>query len=57
MKRFYAFVAGNSRVTPLGIAAAVVVALALRGSPEWAAAAYLGVLIATLAACTLEPVQ
>lgn len=57
MKRFYAFVAGNSRVTPVGIAAAVVVALTLRGSPDWAAAAYLAVLIATLAACTLERVQ
>jgi len=57
VKRFYAFVAGNSRVTPLGIAAAVLVALALRRSPEWAAGAYLAVLIATLAASALEPVR
>ena len=58
MKRAYKFIAGNSRVTPLGIAAAVGLALAFRHALGWwAAPCYLGILLATLAATTLEPVQ
>lgn len=58
MKRVYKFIAGNSRVTPVGIAAAVILAIALRGNANWwTGAAYVGVLLLTLAASTLEPVQ
>lgn len=58
MKRAYKFIAGNSRVTPLGIAAAVGIVLALRHALGWwAAPCYLAVLLATLVVTTLEPVQ
>lgn len=58
MKRFYRFVAGGSRVTPLGIAAALAVALALRHSLGWEIAPlYLAILLLTLAASTFEPIQ
>lgn len=58
MKRAYKFIAGNSRVTPAGIALAVVLALVFRATPGWwAAALYLGVLAATLAISTFEPVE
>jgi hypothetical protein len=58
MKRAYKFIAGNSRVTPLGIALAVAVTLALRGALGWwAAPCYLAILLGTLAATTVEPVQ
>lgn len=58
MKRAYRFIAGNSRITPVGIVLAVGLALAFRHALGWwAAPAYLGVLLATLAAATLEPVQ
>ena len=58
VKRAYKFIAGNSRVTPLGIAAAAGVALGLRASLGWwAAPAYLGILLLTLALTTFEPVQ
>lgn len=58
MKRFYKFVAGNSRVTPAGIALALAVVLAFRHTLGWwAAPAYLAILLATLAVTTFEPVQ
>lgn len=59
MNRVYKFVAGNSRVTPIGIAIAVVLALLLRGTlgGEWTAGIYLSVLAVTLAISTREPVQ
>lgn len=57
MKRVYKFIAGNSRVTPFGIAAAVIVALVLRGGAGWTPVVYIAVLVATLAVSTLEPVQ
>jgi hypothetical protein len=58
VNRVYKFVAGNSRVTPIGIALAVALALVLHGTLGSAAAAvYLTVLAATLAISTCEPVQ
>lgn len=57
MKRVYKFIAGNSRVTPIGIAAAVIVALVLQRGAVWTPAVYIAVLLATLAVSTLEPVQ
>ena len=58
MKSAYKFIAGYSRVTPVGIAVAVAAALLLRHSPAWeSAAAYLAILLLTLAASTFEPVQ
>ncbi len=57
MSRIYKFVAGNSRVTPIGIALAVALAIALRGQGAWASGIYLSVLAVTLAISTLEPVQ
>jgi hypothetical protein len=58
MKQAYKFIAGNSRVTPVGIALAVGAALVFKAALGWwAAPVYLGILLATLAAATLEPVQ
>lgn len=58
MKRAYKFIAGNSRVTPLGIALAVALAVLLRHALGWwAAPCYLVLLLGTLAVTTLEPVQ
>ncbi len=58
MKRIHAFVAGNSLVTPAGIALAAALALTLRHTLGWwIAPLYAGVLLATLAASTLERVQ
>lgn len=58
MKRIYKFVAGNSYVTPLGIAAALAVAIFFKHALGWwAAPAYVGVLLVTLAAATCEPIQ
>lgn len=58
MNKIYKFVAGNSRVTPIGIALAVALALLLQPRLGWwSAPLYLGVLVITLAASTLEPVQ
>ena len=58
MKRAYKFIAGNSRITPIGIAVAVGAAVALRHPLGWwAPLCYLAILLATLAAATLEPVQ
>lgn len=58
IKSIYKFVAGNSRVTPIGIALAVALALSLRHTLGWwVAPLYLAVLLLTLAAATFEPVQ
>lgn len=58
MKRVYKFIAGNSRVTPFGIAAAVMLALFLgHALAWWSAPIYLAVLLLTLAITTFEPVQ
>lgn len=58
MKRAYKFIAGNSRITPVGVAAAVCAALALRQQhASWVPAVFLGILLLTLAASTFETVQ
>lgn len=58
MKRIYTFIAGNSRVTPVGIALAIALALLLQPRIGWwSAPLYLGVLLLTLAAATAEPVR
>jgi hypothetical protein len=58
MNRIYKFVAGNSRVTPIGIVLAVAVAVALRGElGAWTGCIYLAILAVTLAISTREPVQ
>lgn len=57
MKNAYNFITGNSWVTPVGIAFAVSVVLAFRQALGWwAAVCYLGILLATLIAATLEGV-
>jgi hypothetical protein len=58
MKRAYKFIAGNSRITPVGIAVAVVAALVLRGGlGAWTGVVYVGILALTLAIATGEPVE
>jgi len=58
MSRIYKFIAGNSRVTPLGIGFAIVLALIFRGAhSQLAQGLYIGVLLLTLVAATFEPVQ
>lgn len=58
MKQAYKFVAGNSRITPIGVAIAVVLALVFRHTPGWQpGVVFLGTLLVTLAAATFEPVQ
>ncbi len=54
----YEFIAGNSRVTPLGLLAAVLAAVLLaRGEyAAWVPALYLSILAATLAASVFEKV-
>lgn len=50
-------IAGNSRLTPLGIALAIALGLLLPHQLGWwTAPLYLGILILTLAAATAEPV-
>lgn len=57
MKRIFKFIAGNSVVTPIGVAIAIALALALRASGSaWTPAAFAGVLLVTLVACTFERV-
>lgn len=58
MNRVYKFVAGNSRITPLGIAIALAAGLLCKNALGWwSAPVYLAILAATLALSTLEPVQ
>ncbi len=55
MNAIFKFIAGNSRVTPVGVILAA--ALAVLGHAEsWIAFAYVGVLLLTLAASTFERV-
>lgn len=56
MKFFYDFVAGNSRVTPVGVlAAALAAALLVRaGFAQAASWVFIAVLLATLAGSVLE---
>ena len=58
MNKIYKFIAGGSRVTPVGIVIAIAAALSLgTSSHEWAAPVYLAILLLTLAVSTAEPVQ
>jgi hypothetical protein len=58
MKRAYQMIVGNSRITPIGVAVAVAVtALFGHALGWWQAPVYLALLLLTLAATTLEPVQ
>jgi hypothetical protein len=58
VKQAYKFIAGNSRITPIGIALAVAYALAFRHGFGWQTGAiFIAILLATLAASTFEPVQ
>lgn len=58
MNKIYKFIAGNSRITPIGVALAVAIALTLRHTLAWwLAPLYLGILLLTLAAATFEAVQ
>lgn len=55
MKAAYKFIAGNSLVTPVGVAIALIAAWFMRGfvlAPE----IFVGILIATLSAATFERV-
>jgi hypothetical protein len=56
MKFFYDLLAGNSRITPFGVAAAAVLASILVHAQLYTAAAgaFVAVLLATLVAGTLE---
>ena len=56
MKFLYDFIAGNSRVTPVGLViAAAAAAFAVRnGQPVIAGAAFVAILLATLAGSVLE---
>lgn len=55
MNAIYKFVAGRSKVTPIGVALAVAATIALRGAPAVAAAVFFGILLITLVATALEP--
>ena len=58
MNRIYKFIAGNSRVTPIGIAIAIVFAVVFREAHSvLAEGLYVGVLLLTLVGATFEPVQ
>ena len=58
VKQAYKFIAGNSRVTPVGIALAIALALGLQHGHRLVERAALCVrLLVTLAAATREPVQ
>jgi len=52
----YEFVAGNSRITPLGLLIAVLAVLVVRHSAfaTWSPAVYLALLVAALAASAFE---
>jgi hypothetical protein len=56
VKAVYKFVAGNSRVTPAGIAIAATLAVALQDvAGRWSAPLYVAILVFTLALSTAEP--
>ncbi|HZZ65331.1 MAG TPA: hypothetical protein VFE17_07530 [Candidatus Baltobacteraceae bacterium] len=58
MRNAYKLIAGNSVVTPIGIAIAIILAMTLRGLlGQWVGAVYVAVLLCTLVAATMEPVQ
>ncbi len=56
MNALYDFVAGGSRITPLGIIASALVAIALLRSPwhAYAAAGFVALLLVTLACSAFE---
>lgn len=54
MNAVYKFVAGGSKITPFGLAAAVAAALALHQTPAKAAVAFFAILLLTLIATALE---
>lgn len=56
MKRAYEFVTGNSTVTPIGAAVAILLAL-LFHSCAWAPYAFVAVLLVTLAGSVFERVH
>jgi hypothetical protein len=57
MKSIYKFIAGNSRVTPVGLAVAAILAYAFRDRLGWwSAAVYLLVLLVTLGLSVFETV-
>ena len=55
MKAAYKFIAGNSRVTPVGVAIAMITGWLLRET-AFAPEVFVGILIATLSAATFERV-
>jgi hypothetical protein len=58
MKAAYKFIAGNSRITPIGIAIAAIAAAVLHQTLGlWIAPVYAAILLGTLAVSTFEPVQ
>jgi hypothetical protein len=58
VKQAYKFIAGNSRITPIGIALAVVYVVVFRHGPQWQTdVIFIAILLATLAASMFEPVQ
>lgn len=58
MRSAYKLIAGNSLVAPVGIAVAIVLIVTLHDIlGRWAAPAYIGVLLCTLAISTAEPVR
>lgn len=56
MKGILKFVTGNSAITPIGVAAAVLLAVLFRHELAWTGAVYVVLLIVTLAASTFERV-
>ena len=56
MNAIFKFVAGNSRVTPVGVALAVLAAVLLSHRFAWIAVLYPALLLGTLALSTLERV-
>lgn len=56
MNALFKFVAGNSRVTPVGVALAVLAAALLAHRLPWIAFFYPAILLVTLAFSTLERV-
>jgi hypothetical protein len=55
VKSVYKFIAGNSHITPIGIAVAAVLTWVLHGTLGWwSAPLYVALLLLTLAASTAE---